>query len=311
MSNFSQFFPAGSGGSGGSGGGINSYAPFLVGTADNNPQGYIASTGLYTNPVDDSVWLKTGNTLVDTAVAYPNAKYLSGLYAYNSTLTVPTGFRGITYNPNTNKYYGGRQSTQIKEYDSSFALTGNVFDVSSIIGSSQIDSLAYDATLDKYFIAQDGSSGVVYRVSNTFTNESISLSIANQGIEVVGSELLILDESSIKYYNTSNLSASGTSTATIPAVYRWGICYNGSFIYIRQGSVVEEYTVAGVATGRTFSTSSTTPNFDMTIGENNDIYIAELYPTLQYYPQGAATVGDDTAKTSAMGDGQPLFIKLK
>ena len=42
MSNFSQFFPAGSGGSGGSG--INSYAPFKV-TATGNPIGYNATTG--------------------------------------------------------------------------------------------------------------------------------------------------------------------------------------------------------------------------------------------------------------------------
>jgi hypothetical protein len=69
MSNFSQFFPAGSGGSGGSG--INSYAPFKV-TATGNPIGYNATTGVYTNPVDDSVWLKTGFTLAPDGT-YPNA----------------------------------------------------------------------------------------------------------------------------------------------------------------------------------------------------------------------------------------------
>jgi hypothetical protein len=70
MSNFSTFFPA----SGGEGAGINSYAPFLVGGTD-NPQGYNATTGLYTNPVDESVWLKTG-TIVENTVTpnpYPNA----------------------------------------------------------------------------------------------------------------------------------------------------------------------------------------------------------------------------------------------
>ena len=59
MSNFTTFFPS-AGGGGGEGSGINSYAPFLVGqVSDNDPQGvYIHSTGVYTNPVDSSVWLK-------------------------------------------------------------------------------------------------------------------------------------------------------------------------------------------------------------------------------------------------------------
>ena len=53
MSNFTTFFP--SGGSGG--GGINSYAPFKV-SSTGNPAGYNSTTGLYTNPIDNSVWLK-------------------------------------------------------------------------------------------------------------------------------------------------------------------------------------------------------------------------------------------------------------
>lgn len=57
----------------GGGGGVNSYAPFLVGTTDNTPPGYVHSTGLYTSPIDDSVWLKTGNTVKEPAGYYPNA----------------------------------------------------------------------------------------------------------------------------------------------------------------------------------------------------------------------------------------------
>ena len=71
MSNFSQFFPAGSGGSGGSG--INSYAPINVRTTG-NPIGYNATTGVYTNPADDSVFLQTGILLDETSPrTYPNA----------------------------------------------------------------------------------------------------------------------------------------------------------------------------------------------------------------------------------------------
>ena len=61
-------------GGGGEGAGISSYAPFKV-TSTNNPQGYNATTGLYTNPVDESVWLKTGKQVVDSTTprTYPNA----------------------------------------------------------------------------------------------------------------------------------------------------------------------------------------------------------------------------------------------
>jgi len=73
MSDFSTFFPAGGGGKGA---GINSYAPYKVNeTVNDNPQGYNYTTGLYTNPVDESVWLKTGKVIKDTVTPnpYPNA----------------------------------------------------------------------------------------------------------------------------------------------------------------------------------------------------------------------------------------------
>ena len=40
-------------------------SPFKV-TATDNPVGYNATTGLYTNPVDDSIWIKTGNTTLSS-----------------------------------------------------------------------------------------------------------------------------------------------------------------------------------------------------------------------------------------------------
>jgi len=85
MSNFSQFFP--SGGGSGVGGGINSYASFDIGSElfDNNPPGYIISTGLYTNPVDSSVWLKTGKELLDTSNTYPNASFRTDNFVESGT----------------------------------------------------------------------------------------------------------------------------------------------------------------------------------------------------------------------------------
>ena len=81
MSNFSQFFPAG-GGSGGEGAGINSYAPYKVSTTTNNPNGYNFATGIYTNPVDESVWIKTGTVAADTGTprTYPNAYFEEDMY---------------------------------------------------------------------------------------------------------------------------------------------------------------------------------------------------------------------------------------
>ena len=81
MSNFSQFFPAG-GGSGGEGAGINSYAPYKVSPTTNNPVGYNFTTGVYTNPVDESVWVKTGTTVSDTTTprTYPNAYFEEDMY---------------------------------------------------------------------------------------------------------------------------------------------------------------------------------------------------------------------------------------
>lgn len=73
MSDITTFFPAGGGGEGA---GINSYAPYKVNeTVNDNPQGYNYATGLYTNPVDESVWLKTGKIIKDTVSPdpYPNA----------------------------------------------------------------------------------------------------------------------------------------------------------------------------------------------------------------------------------------------
>ena len=98
MSNFSTFFPAGGGGEGA---GINSYAPFKVTQGTGNPVGYNATTGLYTNPVDDSVWLKTGALINDTTTprTYPNATSFGDMFIASSP--PPVRLQGASpYNTN-------------------------------------------------------------------------------------------------------------------------------------------------------------------------------------------------------------------
>lgn len=89
MSNFSTFFPAGGGGEGA---GINSYAPFKVTQGTGNPVGYNATTGLYTNPVDDSVWLKTGKQVLETSPrTYPNAATFEDMFIAGGVPVLVTG----------------------------------------------------------------------------------------------------------------------------------------------------------------------------------------------------------------------------
>ena len=108
MSNFSTFFPAGGGGEGA---GINSYAPFKK-SATGNPIGYNSTTGLYTNPVDDSVWLETGNLLNDTTTprTYPNATSFGDMFIQNSP--APVRLKGSSpYNTNQGLLYRYVNST--------------------------------------------------------------------------------------------------------------------------------------------------------------------------------------------------------
>ena len=95
-SNITTFFP---GGGGGEGAGINSYAPYKV-ISNANPVGYNESTGLYTNPVDESVWLKTGKQVIDSTTprTYPNASALLDMFIPGNT---PIRIRSaVVYNTN-------------------------------------------------------------------------------------------------------------------------------------------------------------------------------------------------------------------
>jgi hypothetical protein len=149
MSNFSTFFPAGGGG--GEGAGINSYAPYNVTEGLGNPVGYNPTTGLYTNPVDDSVWLKTGKQVLETSPrTYPNATtfedmFIAGgvpvyitsyyppralLWRYNgSTDYVFSGYNGTlrqtSYNPAGNS--GGGQYTTIYTSPTHSGLSSNAW----------------------------------------------------------------------------------------------------------------------------------------------------------------------------------------
>ena len=97
MSNFTTFFP-----SAGGGGGINSYAPFNV-VDTGNPVGYNATTGLYTNPEDETVWLRTGNQVTDNdPKSYPNATGLNSFTGAPNVISLDTA--ATTFDIRCNAY---------------------------------------------------------------------------------------------------------------------------------------------------------------------------------------------------------------
>tara|TARA_R110000822_G_scaffold266797_1_gene390526 strand:- start:194 stop:1183 length:990 start_codon:yes stop_codon:yes gene_type:complete len=329
MSNFSTFFPAGGGGEGS---GINSYAPFLV-TSDNNPQGYIESTGVYTNPVDDSVWLKTGKLLpISLASTYPNAT--TGIYP--DTTNAPVQFprtRGFAANA-THAYSTDFTSTQ---YITKYNLTGGSALVNTVVPLSLQNRTVILTSTRVYVYAYSTGS------PNAYTIEAFDLDLVNipseritgmpyQGAGNAGSIIkvgtswfvvassYVIDEydstfqTLLNSYSITDLGNLGTSNTLI------SIAWDGTNFWITSNALNQafQYTTSFVYTGI---------SFEMTIIQSpsnllRDIFYnagnSELFalsqdtgnPFESYYQAYASQLGD-LARTDSSGSGQPLFIKLK
>ncbi len=326
MSNFSQFFPAGSGGSGGSG--INSYAPFSVSPDDNNPQGYIASTGLYTNPVDDSVWLKTGNTVGDTTNTYPNAKFSPSTWNYDAAGNIASPdantIRGITWD---GTHYWTLNSTTgpVVQRDTTLTLTGTSFTITGT--TSDAHSIAWDSVQGTFWIFDAAKAGTTvthdeYSAGGVATGRVISYIVGNDfGSGTVHNGFLYVTGRSgaattttTTKYNTSTLASVGSNTpSTSNSAYRSIFHDGGNSLWIAgNGTWYEQRDDMTGETGRTFTGGPTTPGeSDSTIGHTGDMYQSyeSAVGVYNFAPTGNL-VGDPVARTDTDST-QPLFIKLK
>ena len=339
MSNFTTFFPS-AGGGGGEGSGINSYAPFKVGTTDNNPQGYIHSTGVYTNPVDSSVWLKTGNQVSDTTNVYPNAygeldhRLTSGTDDLDVSLYNSMAFNGTDA-------YVVNMSYRLRPIDEATRTWGaEISRTSSLLsGSYGSYSIGYDSTAGGWLNADYASGVAVINKWNAgFTSIISSFStytqttnqvVRNIAVDVVNNNVLIYcGNQQVYVYDLSNGTYTNTSytlSTRISASHPSGMSVHPTSgnLWVGDGSVVKELSAStGVATGTSFDLY---PNTYLTSGnvfgiswKDADTLMAITqkasslsYVLSDYDKDGIPVVGDATARTDSSGSGQPLFIKLK
>ena len=346
MSNFTTFFPS-AGGGGGEGSGINSYAPFKVGTTDNNPQGYIASTGVYTNPIDSSVWLKTGNQISDTTNAYPNAYGET-----NHQLTSGTDDLDVNLHPSmafdgTNVYVArdlGAYTYRIRPIDEATRTWGNEIDKDSSLISGTNNSygsasIGYDSTAGGWLNSDySASSAVINKWNAAFTSITSSFSIfaqtgvrqvLNIAVDTVNNNVLIYTNNfDVFVYDLSNDTYTNTTyslSSRISASHPSGMSVHPTTgkLWVVDGSVVKELSAStGVETGTSFDLY---PNAHLTSGNVKGIFwkdadtlmaitqktSSQSYVLSDYDKDGINTVGDLTARTDSSGSAQPLFIKLK
>jgi hypothetical protein len=329
MSNFTTFFPS-AGGGGGEGSGINSYAPFKVGTADNNPQGYIHSTGVYTNPIDSSVWLKTGNTVIDNAspATYPNAFRTAlgwdvGAQLMNFGAQTSGNGRGLVRINNHYWIANSGFSATVYQYTLAGVYTGNSIDTTNE-HSRTIVGLTTDGT--DLWVLTDYNGAFKYTTAGTYTNNSTG-NISNAFSIVYSSgtnSFWIGVSNSTKKINEYTLTGTATGVGLtlassgsnppkcLTATGANTIAYQDN----GDGKLYERTLPGGASTivavdangnPKTVGSSSTFGlNYDSTDGYH-------ILKSSSVYALGDAgyTVGDSTARTDSSGSAQPLFIKLK
>jgi hypothetical protein len=316
MSNFTTFFPS-AGGGGGAGSGINSYAPFLVGTVDNDPQGYIASTGVYTNPVDSSVWLKTGSTLPASAT-YPNATQGGISHAgVGNDFSTSNVSLGMVWNGTHYLYINGSLS-RIDELTEAGVATGNTWSITGN-GNDTPKGLAFDGT---HYYTGD-SDKEIRKWTSTFGTAVSSFTCSSltafYGFTVLNGNFYVQEglstsPSKIRIFNSAG-TETGDWTFSEPSSYHGGITNDGTNLWItgqensQLHGTVFKFTPAGVVTGVTFLTQAQTTNSSNLTYINGGFRIQQKNSTNQRLYR--ASVGDGTARTDSSGSGQPLFIKLK
>jgi len=335
MSNFSQYFPIGGSSSGGDGGGgINSYAPFKV-TATDNPVGYNATTGLYTNPVDGSVFLKTGQTLVLTTDDYPNANRTEGIFDL-ANLNYPqiNNYGGYGTNDAANEIYvngvtdntvfvysglaaGGTLGPALRtiSYASYFAITP----------TGNNGRIVYDGTTlwifrDNNYVGINPSTGVqtiAERTSTLPAGTSISVySVGfnpNTGYAYFGrggsnavAEFDLTNNTVIQQFSLN--ATEELDSVWYDTVRNKFWAFNSRF----GNDTIEDYDLTWTRGTETVTPPSSNDTIFFMFKSTGWWYITSNFNESQLKIKAESyTYGDGTTRTSAMGDGQPLFIKLK
>jgi len=341
MSNFSTFFPAGGGGEGA---GINSYAPFKV-AATGNPIGYNATTGLYTNPVDESVWLKTGNTLTETISSgdgsYPNATTISSTTQYfDSKFTgglLSFSNKGmVDYFPNNALYSIFDNSAG--DFTKKNLTTGAVITTYASLGGGRGQWVGYTGTTNNTVITvTSGFLATEYNESTGSQIRTVATGIPGvaDGVDtfaiILIGNYLYLTTSKITYeFDATTLLYTGNSfnlptlAGLTPSLLgQIQMLFDGTYVWMaaRNLNTVYRFTSALAYDNFNFSlsdgSSQTTSVFKF-LNDPTGTYLMTSDSTngrqFDQYNKSAVVInvyGDSTTRTSAMGDGQPLFIKLK
>lgn len=315
MSNFSTFFPAGGGGEGA---GINSYAPYAV-TAAGNPVGYDPSTGLYTNPVDDSIWLKTGNTLPITSPrTYANATQVPiAPAATGTTWASPSSATGITWDGT--HFWVAQTNQTISQYTAAGVATGTSWTATS---ATSINCIYFYS--NTFYVSVP--NGNIYSYNSSGGSETLVFSASAQSNSI---RQVVFDGTNFYLYshNTATIlkyDSSGTYTNFSFPISR-NVSYSFSMTLVDGNLwILEDYyadvivydlngNLAGF--GYTNPWGNKTSIYGITYantGSGNKFYLVSLNASTVYeYNDYIGYVGDPTAKTDTSGSAQPLFIKLK
>jgi hypothetical protein len=329
MSNFTTFFPS-AGGGGGEGSGINSYAPFSV-DSDNNPQGYIQSTGVYTNPVDSSVWLKTGKYLSSSfSSSYPNAT--NGIFP--DTTNNPVEFpRVVGFAANAAHAYEVEQNNNNvykRSLSNGSSLVGRSFgSVSSsrvVLTSTRVYVLALLSGSPNYWAIEafdlDLTNIPSERIATSLVTSMNSLiKVGTSWFGVTAARTIKeFDSTFANVLNTYTLSdINGDTSANIST-----IAYDGTSFWVASmqngvSGYAFKYNTSFVPDGSSFymTTLQSQANVNANWVGYNEVN-SKLYslgrdvssPYEAYYQEFDTVIGD-SAKTDSSGSGQPLFIKIK
>ena len=371
MSKFTDYFP--SAGSGGGGGGINSYAPFKV-EATGNPVGYDSTTGVYTNPVDDSIWVKTGDAVLALQSVYPNASYVpptsiikysksnsnrgafgTGQYLVRDSRawTQMVGARGplddlYVLGPGTSPY----NVSNVFRYDYSatpvyagynWEYSGFNINTQTQTGGQMV-GLAVTST-HMYVGTALYTAQFVYQYTTAGTYTGVSLDIPSNVPGFVNSEGYIrgLEADSTHIYvlwdgtNGSNaglaymlkFTHAGTFVSVASITKDFPSSVLGDITFINSTDIMLAYTTLAIqiinaTTGVTqpvttqTSLTSLSPADGVTLFSSAGADLSQIAGgssgqnlLTMTFDMVNRQFGDELVKTSAMGDGQPLFIKIK